>query len=481
LNARALFGPLIADAPVGLALVDSEFRYVFVNATLAGLNGRPVGDHFEATVADILPSDLWEQMRPGFERALTGEVLRSQEVVGLHPDGVTPRHLLASYYPVRADRRTVTGVGLVVNDISERKQAEALLAGQNDLLHGIVAGVSLSDTMDGLVRLIEAQLPGALGSVMVADVSSAPTGTPARLRLGAAPGLPMEYRKDLLRDGVAIAPDAGPCGIAAYLGEPVLSVDLAADFGEAEACPLLVDAGVSGCRCTPILGNGGETLGTFTLFFTGRAPEAESSRVLELVETASHLARIALERDRQELRRRMLLRDMLTSLTEGRLRLCLSDAELPERLTDIGIEPMPLSVESLQAFRWMVTGAAVDLGMSLERRFDLATAVGEASMNAVVHAGGGRGCVFADPATGRIQVWVRDAGRGIAEESLHRATLERGFTTAGTLGHGFWMILRTVDKVYLQTGDGGTIVVLEQGRESAEMDWFGLLGINERK
>lgn len=84
-------------------------------------------------------------------------------------------------------------------------------------------------------------------------------------------------------------------------------------------------------------------------------------------------------------------------------------------------------------------------------------------MNAVVHAGGGNAQIYSDPARCAMQVWVRDNGAGIALDQLHRATLEPGFTTAGSLGHGFFLMLCTCDRVYLHTGPDGTTVVLEQG------------------
>ena len=92
-------------------------------------------------------------------------------------------------------------------------------------------------------------------------------------------------------------------------------------------------------------------------------------------------------------------------------------------------------------------------------------------MNAVVHAGGGEARIFHDG--GRtIQVWLEDHGSGISEERLHLATLERGFTTAGSWGHGFWMMLKLADRVWLHTGQDGTTVVLEQERERPAPDWF---------
>jgi anti-sigma regulatory factor (Ser/Thr protein kinase) len=179
-----------------------------------------------------------------------------------------------------------------------------------------------------------------------------------------------------------------------------------------------------------------------------------------------------MERDRELVRRRQLLGSMLGSLTEGRLVLCLFPRDLPVPFSTPRGETIMLSKEVLRELRHSVNAVAESMSMPDDRRYDLEAAVGEASMNAVVHAGTGTADVFADLEAGRIQVWIRDAGSGIAEESLHRATLERGFSTGGTLGHGFWMILNTIDKIYLLTGPEGTTIVLEHNAQSQEPDWI---------
>jgi hypothetical protein len=90
----------------------------------------------------------------------------------------------------------------------------------------------------------------------------------------------------------------------------------------------------------------------------------------------------------------------------------------------------------------------------------------------VRHAGGGTGRVHGDEATGTVQVWVQDQGPGISGESLHRATLERGYSTGAGFGHGFWLMLRTCDRLYLLTGPTGTTVVLEQERLAPSPSWL---------
>lgn len=167
---------------------------------------------------------------------------------------------------------------------------------------------------------------------------------------------------------------------------------------------------------------------------------------------------------------RRFLREMLFSMTEARLRLCDTPADLPAPF-DLAFEPVELSRRTLKRFRQQIEAAMDTVGMPKERRYDLMTGASEAAMNAVVHAGSGTGSVHVDRAAGSVQVWVGDTGGGITEDAIHKATLERGWTTTGTLGHGFWMMLKTCDRIYLLTGKEGTTVVLEQETSEPQPAW----------
>lgn len=179
------------------------------------------------------------------------------------------------------------------------------------------------------------------------------------------------------------------------------------------------------------------------------------------------------EAKRVESQRRAFIRDVLSSMTEGRLHLCDTAADLPAPLAPAPLaEPVSLSQNSIRTLRRQVQTAAQLAQLPAERQNDLLTSVGETAMNAVVHGSGGVGQVFVDEARGVVQVWVTDKGMGISEEVLHRATLEKGYSTAGTFGHGFWLMLRTADRLYLLTGPQGTTVVQEQGRSEPEPQWL---------
>ncbi|MCW3058575.1 MAG: ATP-binding protein [Capsulimonas sp.] len=166
-------------------------------------------------------------------------------------------------------------------------------------------------------------------------------------------------------------------------------------------------------------------------------------------------------REAAEARMRTFLADVLASVTEGKLRLVESDALLPPRLPQVG-DAIPLDISNdMRTLRDAAKQAALSLAFLDLRWQNLITAASEAAMNAIVHAGGGMSYVGSAP-SGTVQVWIEDTGKGIDMDNLPRATLERGWTTAGSLGHGFWLMLQTVDRVYLLTGPMGTTLVLEQ-------------------
>ena len=127
-----LLETLHSSSPVGFGFVDRELRLIRLNETLAAVNGAPIQDQLGRTVADVVPT-LWSQIEPVYRRVLdVGDSVINLEVSGEPAtDPGQVHHWLASYYPVRLDDEII-GVGLVVVDITERKQAEALRAAVMD-------------------------------------------------------------------------------------------------------------------------------------------------------------------------------------------------------------------------------------------------------------------------------------------------------------------------------------------------------------
>jgi anti-sigma regulatory factor (Ser/Thr protein kinase) len=174
-------------------------------------------------------------------------------------------------------------------------------------------------------------------------------------------------------------------------------------------------------------------------------------------------------------RQRVFMREILEIVTEGRLFLRDSFSELPQPLPQnmtTGGEVISLDRNSLRQLRDGIENAARQLGFPEERWKDVVTAAGEAGMNAVVHGRQGTARIYADHDAGLLQIWVSDRGTGIDVNLLHRATIQPGYSSVGTLGYGFWIMLKTCDRVHLLTGPEGTTVVLEQGIASPIPAWF---------
>lgn len=174
--------------------------------------------------------------------------------------------------------------------------------------------------------------------------------------------------------------------------------------------------------------------------------------------------RLLRERAAQEEAQRAFLRDVLFSVTEGRLCLCHSAADLP-----VAAKPFAfLRLQSTADFagaRQRTRDAGVAAGLPRDRWEDAASAASEGVMNALQHGSDEAICRwFINDETGLLQVWVEDAGTGIALSELPKATLLKGHSGAGSFGHGFYLMLHLVDKIYLLTGPQGTTVVLEQHR-----------------
>lgn len=116
---------LLRTAPIGMALLDPELRYVRINDMLARFNGKPVEEHIGRRPREVLgPGGA--RVEQLFQGVLTsGTPLDRMEVSSkeFFPDR-PQRHWTSSIYPVRGKGGRLLGLGTVVEDITERKQAE---------------------------------------------------------------------------------------------------------------------------------------------------------------------------------------------------------------------------------------------------------------------------------------------------------------------------------------------------------------------
>ncbi|HEU4323639.1 MAG TPA: GAF domain-containing protein [Roseiflexaceae bacterium] len=125
-EAHALLDAFVATAPIGVALLDHELRYLMINASLACLNGPPIEAHLGRTLHEVLPLAADVIAAPCRHVLTTGETLVNVELSGELPSQPGVTHFwLENFYPVYGADGALRGVGVIVTDITERKQAEA--------------------------------------------------------------------------------------------------------------------------------------------------------------------------------------------------------------------------------------------------------------------------------------------------------------------------------------------------------------------
>ncbi|MFE2632547.1 SpoIIE family protein phosphatase [Streptomyces sp. NPDC059374] len=122
----ALSTRTIAQAPVGLAVLDTDLRYVSVNPALAELNGLPAEAHLGHMPHELMPDTEAAQAVEAALRAVlrTGEPVVDRRVVArtrAHPD--VDHFWAVSLYRLEDTTGTVLGVAGMAVDITEQHQA----------------------------------------------------------------------------------------------------------------------------------------------------------------------------------------------------------------------------------------------------------------------------------------------------------------------------------------------------------------------
>lgn len=112
--------------PVGLALFSRDFRFLSVNAKLANISGISGAEHIGRRPSDVFPPSIAEPLEEAHHRVLTtGRPVIEVPLSGEAPGTVrNTRHFLASCYPVHDGEGRITGVSIVLQDVTERVRAE---------------------------------------------------------------------------------------------------------------------------------------------------------------------------------------------------------------------------------------------------------------------------------------------------------------------------------------------------------------------
>ncbi|NTU84022.1 MAG: response regulator [Chloroflexales bacterium] len=141
-EALAQLTTLIANAPIGIAFLDTELRYLQVNAVLATLNCHAPEAHIGRHISEVIPAIAPQVEAICRQVLVSGEPVLDREDIGAAViyTGVQ-RVWLSSYFPVRGPDGAILGVGTLVNEITERRLAAQELERQRQQLEAIVQTV----------------------------------------------------------------------------------------------------------------------------------------------------------------------------------------------------------------------------------------------------------------------------------------------------------------------------------------------------
>ena len=126
---------LIYDtAPIGLAVLSLDCRYLQLNQRLTEICGISVEDHLGRSVRDCVPA-LADAVE-GIVRSImsTGEPVAGIEVTSQRADKTEERWWVTYWHPLRDRKGEIVGVNVAAEEVTERKRAEAVLAANDKAL-----------------------------------------------------------------------------------------------------------------------------------------------------------------------------------------------------------------------------------------------------------------------------------------------------------------------------------------------------------
>jgi len=293
---------LVADKTNRAVIVtDRRLQVVYTNAAFSRLFGYSSEEAQGRQAHHLLGGRFTDRKTLAkLPRKIFDDSGAEEEILGYDKNG-DEIWVSAMVKPFRNARGRVKYIFALLTDISENKQLRSL---QQLIMATLADELPLTEIADQLCRRVETIAPDVVASVLHVDSDGLvhPLG---------GPSLPDDYSRAL--EGVAIGPDVGSCGSAAYFGEPVLAEDLDTDprWQPYKTRPL--EVGLKACWSTPIKAKDGRVIGTFAFYFReSRAPSRWHQRI---VDACVHLGALAIERKEARAQiARLAYHDMLTGL-----------------------------------------------------------------------------------------------------------------------------------------------------------------------
>src|SRR6201993_5644282 len=155
-------------APIGLAFLSTDCRYVMINQHFTEICGLPIANHIGRTVRETVPQ-VAEQVESIVQAILrTGESITGIEVNGQRPDGSNRDRVWITYWhPLKAEDGAILGINVAAEEITEQKRAKAALQLANESLEARTLELtnSLEELRDAQDRLVQTKKLASLGQL----------------------------------------------------------------------------------------------------------------------------------------------------------------------------------------------------------------------------------------------------------------------------------------------------------------------------
>ncbi|MEO6423547.1 MAG: PAS domain S-box protein, partial [Candidatus Nitrotoga sp.] len=288
-KSEARFRNMADIAPTMLWETDSEGLCTFISRVWYECTGQTENEGLGLGWVEALHPDDRKHSQDIFKEAVLNKSSFSFEYRLKQKNGEY-RWAIGSGRPRFDESGKYLGYVGGIIDINERKQAEDFCSSQARILEMITNEESIINVLHELVNLIERQIPGSFGSILLLDAQG------KHLHHGAAPRLPESYNQAI--DGVEIGPEVGSCGTVIYKKQRIIVNDIGNDPLWVKYCDIALSHGLRACWSEPIRSADGSLLGTFAIYFQQvRSPEKSEIASLEAL---ARFAGIAIDRPRAQ-------------------------------------------------------------------------------------------------------------------------------------------------------------------------------------
>ncbi|QDT45210.1 Phytochrome-like protein cph2 [Gimesia alba] len=287
-------------------LIDrNKMRFIDMNATACASVGYSREELLTMGPGDIKTNITCDELALRFDKVISSQQEKKGVIETVHrrKDGSDfPVEILFQALDSSTDKPILIATA---RDITDRKRAERLKDGQNEIIHQIYSGNSLLSVLTLLCQIVEEQVSEIRCSVMLIEEDT------GRLQVCAAPNLSEKLQRAL--NNLEVKPCAGTNFTSTDVRETVVMNDLTSDPLWGDFHNLALADGLRAYWSQPIIESEGKVLGAFCMLC--EEPRGPLTDEATLLESSAQMAGVAIERKQLEQKlRHDALHDPLTDL-----------------------------------------------------------------------------------------------------------------------------------------------------------------------